>query len=99
MQVPGVGRKTANVVLTNAYGINEGIAIDTHCITTLNRVFLVRIKDPAKLETYFMKRVPKKDRANFTNLFIALGRDVCTARVKYCNRCVLKNICPSSTVK
>lgn len=98
-KLSGVGRKTANVVLANAYGINEGIAIDTHCITVANRLGLVRTKDPKKIEQRLMKLVDKKDWGDLTHLFIALGRDTCTARVKYCNRCVLKDICPSSTAK
>ncbi len=95
----GVGRKTANVLLANAFGINEGIAIDTHCITVANRLGFVRTKDPKKIEQRLMKLVDKKDWGNLTHLFISLGRDTCTARVKYCDRCVLKDICPSSDAK
>lgn len=95
----GVGRKTANVLLANAFGINEGIAIDTHCITVANRLGFVRTKDPKKIEQRLIKLVDKKDWGNLTHLFISLGRDSCTARVKYCERCVLKDMCPSSTAK
>jgi len=95
----GVGRKTANVLLSNAFGINEGIAIDTHCITVTNRLGLARTKDPKKIENKLMKLVDKRDWGNLTHLFISLGRDTCTARVKYCERCVLKDICPSSDAK
>ena len=95
----GVGRKTANVLLSNAFGINEGIAIDTHCITVANRLGLARTKDPKKIEKRLMKLVDNKDWGNLTHLFISLGRDTCTARVKYCERCVLKDICPSSDAK
>lgn len=98
-QLPGVGRKTANVVLANAFGILEGIAIDTHCITVSRRLFLVRTSDPSKIEKYMMENVPRKEWGNITHLLIALGRDACTARKAYCTRCVLSDICPSSNVK
>ncbi|MDE1869028.1 MAG: endonuclease III [Candidatus Micrarchaeota archaeon] len=97
--LPGVGRKTANVVISNAYGINEGMAIDTHCITVTNRLGLARSKDPVKIEKRMLRLFPQKEWSNVSHLFIALGRDTCTARVKYCERCVLKDICPSSTVR
>jgi endonuclease III len=96
--LPGVGRKTANVVLSNAYGVMQGIAIDTHCITVSNRLGLVRTRDPAKIEKRLMKLLPKSEWKDVSHLFIALGRDVCTAKTKYCGRCVLRDICPSSTV-
>ncbi len=99
LQLPGVGRKTANVVLSNAFGSHHGIAIDTHCITVSNRLFLYNTENAEKIEQHLMKIVPKKDWGNLTHLFIALGRDVCTARKKYCERCVLNDICPSSMVK
>ena len=98
IKIPGVGRKTANVVLSNAYGINEGIAIDTDCITVSNRLGLARSKDPRRIEEGLMKYVDAKEWNNISHLFIALGRDVCTARAKHCERCVLNDICPSSTV-
>ncbi len=97
--IPGVGRKTANVVLANAFGMNVGIAIDTHCITVANRLFLLKTNNAEKIERALMEFVPRNDWGNLTHLFIALGRDVCTARTKYCNDCVLKDICPSSTVR
>jgi endonuclease III len=95
----GVGRKTANVVLANAFGINEGIAIDTHCITVANRLGLAKTKDAKKIEQNLIKITKKEEWGNLTHLFIALGRDVCTARTKYCERCVLKDICPSSAAR
>ena len=98
-RLPGVGRKTANVVMTNAFGIMDGIAIDTHCVTVSNRLFLLGTKDPKKIEKVLMKYVPRSEWGNLTNLFIALGRDVCTARKKLCGGCVLNDICLSSTVR
>ncbi len=97
--IPGVGRKTANVILSDAFGLYEGIAIDTHCITVANRLGLVRSRNPAKIENRLMEFIPEKDWGDISHLFIALGRDVCTARTKYCERCVLNDICPSSTVR
>ncbi len=97
--LPGVGRKTANIVLSNAFGINIGIAIDTHCITVSNRLGFVRTRDPEKIEARLMKLFQKDEWGNINHLFIALGREVCTARAKHCERCVLNDICPSSTVK
>ncbi|MGC8687385.1 MAG: endonuclease III [Candidatus Micrarchaeia archaeon] len=96
--LPGVGRKTANVVLSEAYGINEGIAIDTHCITVSNRLGLTDSKNPEKIERVLMDIVPNSEWGSITNLFIALGRDTCTAKNRHCSKCVLKDICPSSTV-
>ncbi|MCL5430455.1 MAG: endonuclease III [Candidatus Marsarchaeota archaeon] len=98
VQIPGVGRKTANVVQGNAFGIMEGIAIDTHCITVANRLFLFNTNNAEKIENKMMEFVPKREWINVTHLLIALGRDVCTARRKYCKNCVLNDICPSSTV-
>jgi endonuclease-3 len=97
--LPGVGRKTANVVISNAFKVNEGIAIDTHCITVANRLFLYNTSNPVKIEDNLMRIVKRKDWGNLTHLFIALGRDVCTARTKYCGDCVLRDICPSSDAK
>ena len=97
--LPGVGRKTANVVLSNAFDINTGIAIDTHCITVSNRLGFVRTRNPKKIETRLMKLFRKSEWGKINHLFIALGRDVCTARAKYCERCVLNDLCPSSDVR
>jgi endonuclease-3 len=97
--LPGVGRKTANVVLANAHGIREGIAIDTHCIRVSNRLGLARSTNPVKIEQSLMKLSESSEWNNINHLFIALGRDTCTARRKYCDECVLKKVCPSSDAK
>ncbi len=99
LSLRGVGRKTANVFLSSYYRINEGIAIDTHCITVSNRLGLSNSKDPGKIEKSLMEIVKKNDWGNVTPLFIALGRDTCQARHKYCNRCVLNKMCPSSSLE
>lgn len=97
MELYGVGRKVANVILNEGFGISEqGIAIDTHCITVSRRLRLTRHKTADRIEIDLMKKVPKKDWKIISNLLIALGRDTCTARIKFCERCVLKDICPSS---
>ena len=98
-QLPGVGRKTANIILANAFGKLEGIAVDTHVAVTSNRLFLFHTKDAAKIEKQLMGFVPRDEWNNINHLLIALGRDVCTARRKYCEDCVLSDICPSSEVK
>lgn len=98
MELPGVGRKVANVVLNEGFDINEGIAIDTHCITVAQRLHLSRHKTGDKIERDIMGLVPQKDWGKVSNLFIALGRDTCKARAKECERCTLSKICPSSSV-
>ena len=98
-ELPGVGRKVANVILNEGFGINEGIAIDTHCITVTRRLHLTRHKTADKIEKDIMGIYPEEQWGAVSNLFIALGRDTCQARRKYCERCVLSKICPSSIVK
>jgi endonuclease III len=96
IELPGVGRKVANVVLNEGYGINEGIAVDTHCGRVARRLRLSRYKDPAKVERDLIKLASKDERGMVSNLFIELGREICHARNKECARCVLNDICPSS---
>jgi len=80
VQIPGVARKTANVVLGNAYGIVEGIAVDTHVRRIVNRLELTKHHDPNKIEQDLMKLFPKKDWFCLTYLFIEYGRNYCTAK-------------------
>ena len=90
ISLPGVGRKTANIILGRLYGVVEGIAVDTH-VTRLSRLFgLTSNKDPNKIEQDLMKILPKKEWFDFTNLMIAYGRKYCPARCKH-NSCPLKN--------
>ena len=93
-RVPGAGRKTANVVLGNAYGIAEGIAVDTHASRLSLRLGLTDTRDPVKAERELMKIVPRREWTDWTHLLIAHGRAVCTARTPYCDRCVLYDLCP-----
>jgi len=96
--LPGVGRKTANVILGNAYGINEGITVDTH-VTRLSRLLgLTRHADPVKIERDLMALFPQDQWALLSHLLIFHGRQICVARRPQCGDCVLSDICPSSTV-
>jgi endonuclease-3 len=97
-RLPGVGRKTANVILGNAYGINEGITVDTH-VTRLSRLLgLTRQDDPAKIEQDLVQLFPRDHWALVSHLLIFHGRQVCIARRPRCGDCVLSDICPSSSV-
>ncbi len=84
IELPGVARKTANVVLGNAYGIAEGIVVDTHIIRVSNRLGLTKNTDPKKIEQDLMKIVPEKNWIKFSNQMIWYGRKICTARVDKC---------------
>jgi len=96
--LPGVGRKTANVVLGNAFGINEGVTVDTH-VTRLSRLLgLTRHDDPVKIEQDLMPLFPREDWALLSHLLIFHGRRVCIARRPRCPECVLADLCPSAAV-
>lgn len=99
MELPGVGRKVGNVILNEGYGIDEGIAVDTHAGRVARRLGLSRNTDANKVEQDLLKRVPRDQWGRVSNLLIELGRDTCKARNKECYRCALKGICPSSNVK
>lgn len=94
LELPGVARKTANIVLANAYGIVEGIAVDTHVRRLAQRLGLSEKNDPNKIEADLMQLVPKEKWATITNLLIWHGRRVCTAKSPNCAGCVLNKICP-----
>ncbi len=94
--LPGVGRKTANVILGNAYGINEGVTVDTHVTRVSRRLGLTRQDDPIKIELDLMPLFPRKDWAMLSHLFIFHGRQICIARRPKCEECVLNDICPSA---
>ncbi|UZE93399.1 MAG: endonuclease III [Candidatus Nealsonbacteria bacterium] len=93
--LPGVGRKTANIVLTFAFKRIEGIAVDTHVRRLSKRLGLSKNDDPNKIEQDLIKIIPKKDWGNFSCLLIEHGRNVCLAKKPLCRECILKNICPS----
>ncbi len=96
LQLPGVGRKTANIVLGHAYGIVEGVAVDTHVRRVAKRLGLTDKDDPEKIEQDLMQAVPKDKWMRITDLMISLGRQVCIARKPKCGVCVLNEICPSA---
>ena len=99
LSLPGVARKTANVVLGNAFGIASGVVVDTHVARLSARLGLSDQKSTEKIEADLNGLVPKKDWINFPHLLIAHGRKVCKARNPLCAECVLEPLCPSSCLK
>ena len=97
-ELPGVGRKTANVVLGNAFGINEGIVVDTHVIRLSQRLGLTKQKDPEKIEQDLMKLVPQQYWAIWSHWLIWHGRRRCYARKPDCANCEVLRLCPSGKV-
>ena len=98
VNLPGVGRKTANVVLGNAYNINEGIVVDTHVGRLAVRLGLTNETDPVKVEHALMPLIPRDDWTLIAHLLIFHGRRVCIARTPRCESCVLADVCPSARV-
>jgi endonuclease-3 len=96
VELPGVARKTANIVLTNAYGVVVGVAVDTHVRRLAQRLGLSENDDPNKIEQDLMNIVPKDKWMRITDLLIFHGRRVCTAKKPNCAGCVLNKICPSA---
>lgn len=96
VQLPGVGRKTANVVLGNAFGKAVGIVVDTHVARVAGRLGLTRQADPAKIEADLMKLVPQKEWIKFSHRLIQHGREICLARKPRCSQCLLNELCPSA---
>ncbi len=94
--LPGVGRKTANVVLGNAFGINEGVTVDTHVARLSGLLRLTRETEPVKIEQDLMKLIPQTDWTLVSHLLILHGRQVCIARRPRCEACVLADLCPSA---
>lgn len=92
----GVARKTANVVLGNAFGISSGIVVDTHISRLSQRLGLTKNKTPEKIERDLVELVPKKHWVMFPHWVIYHGRQICHARKPKCGECVLSNICPSA---
>ena len=97
--LPGVGRKTANVVLGNAFGINDGVVVDTHVGRLANRLGLTRLTDPLKVETALTPLFPPEDWTMLSHLLIWHGRQVCDARSPRCGACTLRAICPSAPLE
>jgi len=99
MTLPGVARKTANIVLYSGFGKIEGIAVDTHVRRLSQRLGLSKSDDPVKIEQDLMELVPKKDWGELSFLLIDHGRRVCDAKKPLCNQCVLEKICPYPSKK
>lgn len=98
VQIPGVGRKTANVVLGEVYDISEGITVDTHVTRLSNRLGWTKQQDAVKIEQDLMKIVPKAEWLHFSHRLIQHGRKVCNARNPLCGVCTLANWCPSKEI-
>ena len=98
VRLPGVGRKTANVILGNAFRKNEGVVVDTHVGRLSLRLGLTKQADPIKVEQDLMPLFPQDDWAMLAHVLIFHGRRVCDARVPKCEICTLNQICPSSRV-
>jgi endonuclease-3 len=99
VELPGVARKTANIVLSTLYGVNEGIAVDTHVKRLAFRLGLTRRTDPVKVEIDLMAQTPQAEWANLSNLLIFHGRKTCRALRPLHDRCVLSDVCPSRNIK
>ena len=96
--LPGIARKSANIILAESYGIIEGIPVDTHVKRLTNRLGLTSQSNPEKIESELMNIVPRKHWYYFSSVLIYHGRSVCTARKPRCDICVLSDICPSSAM-
>ena len=99
LQLPGVARKTANVVLGNAFGVATGVVVDTHVTRLTRRLGLTSSKTAEKIERDLVELVPKKDWIDFSHLLIYHGRRVCKARKPLCEKCEVEQYCPSSRLK
>lgn len=95
VEIPGVGRKTANVVLGEVYGVSEGITVDTHVTRLSNRLGWTKHQDAVKIEQDLMKIIPKEEWLHFPHRLIQHGRKVCDARKPLCEVCTLAKWCPS----
>jgi endonuclease-3 len=98
VKLPGVGRKTANVILGNAFDLNEGVVVDTHVTRLSQRLALSRAGDPAKIEQDLMALFPRDQWTLLAHLLISHGRAICDARRPLCEKCVVNDLCPASRV-
>jgi endonuclease III len=94
IELPGIGRKTANVVLGTAFGIASGIVVDTHVTRVSQRLGLTQEKNPEKIEEDLLRQFPRKEWIAISNRMVHHGRYVCTARKPQCNTCPMTSICP-----
>ena len=98
LRLPGVARKTANVVAAHAYGINLGVTVDTHVRRLTKRLGLTKYEEPVKIERDLIKLLPQPDWENWSIRLIYHGRAVCMARNPQCDRCALADLCPAAQV-
>ncbi|PAV12563.1 endonuclease III [Methanosarcina spelaei] len=98
ISLPGVGRKTANIVLSRAFGVVEGIAVDTHVKRVSRRLGLTKNSDPAKIEQDLISLARKEDLDSISMTLIYHGRKICQARRPKCKICIVKDLCPSSII-
>ncbi|MCX7913848.1 MAG: endonuclease III [Thermodesulfovibrionales bacterium] len=98
IKLPGVARKTANIILYNAFGINEGIAVDTHVKRLSKRLGLTKHEDPQKIELDLMSITPKEEWGILSHLLILHGRKICQAKKPKHGECIIKDICPSNKI-
>jgi endonuclease-3 len=98
VKLPGVGRKTANVVLGNAFDLNEGVVVDTHVARLSQRLGFTRHTDPVKIEQDLMRLFSSERWTMLAHLLIEHGRRICVARKPRCESCFLNDVCPSSRV-
>lgn len=96
MTIPGIARKSANVIVQEAWGIAEGIVVDTHVIRVSNKLGLTIQKDPGKIEKDLMKIIPRKYWGNISSAMVLHGRYICMARKPKCGECCLNKICPNA---
>ena len=95
LALPGVGRKSANVIMLEVFGISQGVAVDTHCKRISNRLGLSKESDPTKIEFDLIQKFPPETLKDVNHLFMYFGRDICTARNPKCEQCPLRNFCKS----
>ena len=95
VELPGVGRKTANVILGNAFGRNEGVVVDTHVTRVSRRLGLTTHDDPVKIEQDLVKLFPRDQWTLLAHLLIEHGRQICEARLPKCSQCPIGDLCPS----
>jgi endonuclease-3 len=99
VELPGIGRKTANVVLGAAYGKATGVVVDTHVKRLAHRMGLTKHKDPVKIERDLIALLPRREWIEFSHRMIFHGRRVCTARKPKCDDCVVNDVCPKIGVR
>lgn len=95
-RLPGVGRKTANLICGDVYGMEGAVVADTHCIRIANRLGLCATRDPYRVELALREILPPQESNNFCHRLVLFGRDVCSARSPHCDVCPLADICPKN---